>query len=582
METIAGIDLGTTNSEIAVVIDGKLEVVPIDGDPIMPSAVGIDAAGELLVGRPARNQMVSDPESTVLSVKRLMGQETRLQLRNKSFSPEEISSFILRELKMHAERRVGSAIAKAVITVPAYFSDRQRAATRDAGVLAGLDVVRIINEPTAAALAYEADHGQNQNILVYDLGGGTFDVSLVVVEDGVVEVKSSHGDTHLGGDDFDALLIDHVVNRIRKDSHESAELDLKGKRRLWKAVERAKRELSDAPFAHIREEYVIGNAHADIEIARQEYEAMIAPLLRKTLDCIHKCLKDASFLPGAINKVLLVGGATRTPLVREMIEREMGLVPRHEINPDLIVAMGAGLQGSSIAGNKARSILVDITPYSFGLVTAGEHNGEFSLGTCHPIIKRGTALPVRKSEVFCTMVDDQPAAEITVFQGEAPLSEGNIIVGEFLVSGLSDAPAGNPIVANLELDLNGMLKVTAVEKATGLAKTVIMDTRDTSKNFNLEAARLNMASLLGDGELAGSAAGDVVADVEETDKNASLSRAKQLRTRAEKILGKANAEDGAEINGLLQKSAQAIAAGAWGELDECNGSLGDILFYLED
>lgn len=586
METIVGIDLGTTNSEISILEDGKPKVIAIDGDPIMPSCVGIDKTGKLIVGRTAKNQIVSDPESTVLSIKRRMGEHVKVKLSDKEFSPEEISSFILLELKKHAEKYLEKKVEKAVITVPAYFDDRQRKATKDAGVLAGLDVVRIINEPTAAALAYDAGHVENHKLLVYDLGGGTFDVSLVVVENGVVEVKASHGDTKLGGDDFDQLLMNHIIQDFKARHGVDLNEDLRARRRLLVAAERAKRELSDHPFAKIREEFMYKDLHLDMEISRDNYEEMIRPLLQKTLDCIQMCLKDASILPKEIDKIILVGGATRTPLVHEIIKSTIGIEPHYEISPDLIVSMGAAIQGGVIAGHKTHSILVDITPYTFGTSAIGEYDGQMCHDVFVPIIKRNTPLPVSKGEVFYTVADNQEEVNVNIYQGEEPLAEDNIFIGNFLVKGLSRVPEGNEIVLNLELDINGILKVTAIEKRTGLSKVVTMDTKNVKPHLDMAEAQKNIASLLADeSEYEETEVSDVsfkVIEDEETEKQSLLARAKDLRKRAEKLLGSIGQEDAKEIHDLLDKSRDAINAGDTKRLAEINTSLEDMIFYLED
>ncbi|WKZ18637.1 MAG: Hsp70 family protein [Candidatus Jettenia sp. CY-1] len=588
METIVGIDLGTTNSEISLLEDEKPKVITIDGDPIMPSCVGIDKSGKLIVGRTAKNQIISDPESTVLSIKRKMGEHIRVRLGDKEFSPEEISSFILMELKKHAERYLGKTIEKAVITVPAYFDDRQRKATKDAGLLAGLDVVRIINEPTAAALAYDAGHIENHKLLVYDLGGGTFDVSLVVVENGVVEVKASHGDTKLGGDDFDQLLINHIIQDFKTRHGIDLNEDLQARRRLLVSAEKAKRELSDHPFARIREEYLYKDLHLDMEISRSNYEEMIRPLLQKTLDCIQMCLKDASILPREIDKIILVGGATRTPLVHEIIKSEIGIEPHYEISPDLIVSMGAAIQGGVIAGYKTHSILVDITPYTFGTSAIGEYDGQTHLDVFVPIIKRNTPLPVSKGEVFYTVADNQEEVDVNIYQGEEPLAEDNIFIGNFLVKGLSKVPGGNEIVLNLELDINGILKVTAIEKCTGLSKVVTMDTKNIKTHLDIAAAQKNIASFLTDEaededeEAEVSDAHFKIVEGEETEKQPLLMKAKDLRKRAEKLLNSIGQEDAQEIRDLLDKSRDAVNAGDTRRLSEINTSLEDMIFYLED
>ncbi len=590
METIVGIDLGTTNSEISVLKDGKPEVLDVENELIMPSCVGIDKTGTLVVGRKAINQIISDPESTVASIKRRMGEDTKVRLGDKEFTPEEISSFILLELKKHAEKYLGEKVKKAVITVPAYFDDRQRNATKDAGILAGLEVVRIINEPTSAAVAYDAGHTENLKILVYDLGGGTFDVSLVVVENGVVEVKASHGDTRLGGDDFDRLLTDHVISGFKAKHDVDLNENLKATSRLKIAMEKAKRKLSDNPFAKIREEFIYQDINLDMEISRVEYEDMIRPLLQKTLNCIHMCLKDAGLLPKDIDKIILVGGSTRTPLVHEIIKNNVGIEPHYEINPDLIVAMGAAIQGGTIAGQKTHSILVDITPYTFGTSAVGEHNGEFCHDKFIPIIKRNTPLPVSKGEAFGTLADNQETVEVNIFQGEEPLSNDNIFIGNFLIQGLSKVPAGNTIALNLELDINGILKVTAVERSTGLSKVVSMDTKNTKPHLNLEEAKKNIASLIATAEDSEEYEDDPelhdadfkVIDAVDVKKQEILNKAKDIRKRAETLLDFVNPEDVDEIRGLLAKSLKAVNENDMEGLSDINESLEDMIFYLDD
>ena len=583
METIIGIDLGTTNSEVAVLRgDGKVEIIPVEGEQVMPSCVGLDSGGRLLVGRTAKNQMVSHPESTILSVKRRMGDHIALSLGEKSYSPEEVSSFILGKLKSEAEKYLGHEVVKAVITVPAYFDDAQRKATRDAGTLAGLDVVRIINEPTAAALAYEAGHDENRRILIYDLGGGTFDASLVVVEQGVVEVKASHGDTHLGGDDFDRLLIDYVAGLFQERYGIGLKSDLKSANRLWVAVEKAKRTLSDHPFALMREEFISGDLHLDVEISRADYEEMIRPLLIKTMDAVHACLADAHLLPRDMDKVILVGGSTRTPLVAEMLRQEMGIEPHHEIDPDLIVSMGAAIQGAAVSGMKTKSVLVDITPYTFGTAAIGEHEGRYINNKFVPVIKRNSPLPVSKEELFYTNFDNQTEILVEVYQGEAPIADDNIFIGDFTVKGLSRVRQGNPILINLELDVNGILKVTAKEKATGLSKTVTMDTTAAGDEGDLEKKRLNIASLMGeeDDEYPEEEDGQPLPEAE--DGQALIAKAKALRKRTDKLVPHVNAEDATELLSLVEQGRQAIIDREWESLARLNESLSDMLFYLED
>ncbi len=579
MGPLIGIDLGTTNSEAAVISGGQPEIILVDGEATMPSCVGLDDRGELLVGRAARNQMALAPEATILSIKRKMGLSETVAMGERTFSPEEIASLILTKLKDAAEAHLGASVSAAVITVPAYFNDAQRKATQNAGKLAGLDVRRIINEPTAAALAYDADQTRDRTVLVYDLGGGTFDASLVVVQNGVVEVKASHGDTHLGGDDFDYLLMEHV-DRIFFEQHGIHPLaDLTAKNRLWAAVEKAKRELSDLPYTRIREEYLIGDRHLDLEIERSAYEDMIRPLLQKTMDCVHRCFKDASMLPGAVEKVILVGGASRTPLVAEFVRQGINVEPQHEIHPDLIVAMGAAIQAAVIEGQKTHNILVDITPYTFGTGAVGVHNGQLHENVFVPMIRRGAALPARKGDRFSTMHDGQKAVDVRIYQGEASMANENIFIGNFLVEGLSDVPSGNEIVLTLALDLNGVLEVTALEKRTGLSKTVTMQAGDGATPFDLERSREHLGGWIeaGTGSAAPVSAGDTP-----DEKGRVLAAAKDLRQRATALLDDIDATDASELRTLLADAQKAIAEGRFQNLSELNESLSDMLFYLED
>lgn len=583
-ELIVGIDLGTTNSELAVLQNDQVRVVPIHGQPIMPSCVGLDASGKLIVGQAARNQLIAAPDHTVLSIKRKMGEDVKVTLGERSFSPEEISSFILREIKTEGERELGQPIRKAVITVPAFFNERQRKATQVAGELAGLEVVRIINEPTAAALAYGAGAAEGETMLVYDLGGGTFDVSVVTVEQGVVEVKASHGDTHLGGDDFDQLLVNHAVQEFKRRHNVDVSGDSKVLRRLKVVMENAKRALSDEPFVQVREEYLSGQHHLEMELLRDDYENLILPLLEKTLQCCHQSLTDARLSPKDIQKVMLVGGATRTPLVQRLLRERMQLDPRFEINPDLIVAMGASVQAGVIGGQQRHSILVDITPHTWNTTAIGVNDYTQEL-ICVPIIPRNTPLPASKSEMMFTIYDNQEQSRVEVYQGEALQPAQNTFIGDFLVEGLGKVPAGNPIIIHFDLDLNGMLKVTATEKNTGLAKSVTLDTKG-QHIVNVDEARRNIASLVGepgddatdDGETGSDDSDDDAPDVE-----ALLGTAKDLRKRGEALLLKnPNESDAAEVRDLIHQSAVAIKDGDWDALEEKNDALSDLLFYLED
>ena len=598
---IVGIDLGTTNSSIAVFIDGAIRVIDIQGAPSMPSCVGLDPTGRLIVGNPARNQAIAARDATLFSVKRHMGEDIRLLLGTKDYSPEEISALILGELKRGAEAALGCTLTEAVITVPAFFNERQRLATRTAGELAGFDVKRILNEPTAAALAYGAEKSTDENLLVYDLGGGTFDVSVVVSEGGIVEVKSSHGDTHLGGDDFDELLVKHVLESFQLRHGVDLSADPAATRRLKFALEAAKRRLSDAPFTQVREEYLSGDLHLDLEIERQLYETLIESHISKTLACVGQALNDAGLSASNIGKVMMVGGSTRTPLVQQRLREQLRLEPRWEINPDLIVAMGAAVQGANLAGHKTDSILVDITPHTFSTSTI-ETNGLYGPPTlaCVPLIPRNSPLPVTKSEVFYTMYHGQQVVQITAYQGEHREPELNSLVGKFLCEGLDPkAPDNSPIVITFGLDLSGMLKVTATEKNTGLTKTVTLDTHNLAAPVDLEASRQRISDLLldpiddeedefEDDEEEDADAGFIETFTPQTstaapDSHELLQSAKQFRHKAETLLAKGiSSEDSAEIHALLEKTRHAIAAGDWTALETALDGLSDLLFYLED
>ncbi|HEV3005145.1 MAG TPA: Hsp70 family protein, partial [Pirellulales bacterium] len=479
MDVIIGIDLGTTNSEVAVIQDGHPVMLSEDGDPILPSVVGLDPAGRLLVGKAARNQYALAPERTVRSIKRKMGQDVRVSLGEQSLTPQEVSAIILRTLKERAEKVLGHPVVKAVITVPAFFTEGQREATREAGQLAGLDVVRIINEPTAAVLTYDPHPPEMERLLVYDLGGGTFDVSIAQVEQGVVEILSSHGDTNLGGDDFDQRLLDFVCDRFQSEKGVDLRSSPIARSRLLAAVEDAKKRLSFEATVTIEQEFIAEKdgvpLNLSMVVGRDEYEDLIEPLLAKTLQSVDAAMTDAKLQAPQIRKVLLVGGATRTPLVHKLLSSRLGRPVHAEIEPDLAVAMGAAVQGGLIAGVDVGPVLVDITPHSLGIEALGDLHGMQSHYCFAPIIERNTPLPAVRTDIFTTSHDNQEAADIRIFQGEDDDTRFNSFVGEFRVQGLARVPSPNQILVRLELDLNGILKVTATERATGLAKHVVID-----------------------------------------------------------------------------------------------------------
>jgi molecular chaperone DnaK (HSP70) len=574
-DLIIGIDLGTTNSEVAVVRDGQPVIIPVDQSKLLPSVVGLADDGALLVGQSARNQYVLHPERTIKSIKRRMGEETKVSLGDKTFTPQEISALILRRLKQAAEAHLGSNVEKAVITVPAYFSDAQRQATRDAGELAGLQVVRIINEPTAAALAYEADHQGHKHILVYDLGGGTFDVSVVRMEKDVVEVLASHGNNHLGGDDFDARIVEHLVSHLKEERGADPGANRVAMARIARAAEAAKIALSDAPYAQVAEEYLLEKdgqpVHLSLELERTDYEAMIEPYIAETLEAVHIALDGAKLTVSDLDEVLLVGGATRTPVIQQRLEAELRLAPRSEVDPDLCVAAGAAIQAAVIAGHSVSSVLVDITPYTFGTSAIAELNGEPYPYTFIPLIRKNTPIPVTKSEAFTTSYDGQREIEVNVYQGEDPDALNNTQIGSFRIKGLGDVPAGNVIVTTFSLDVNGILHVSSREKATRLEKHVTIENATARfEQEEMNAARDRLNALIEGEDQGGDARG----------KRESV-QAKALIEKAERLLDSASPEDREDLVDLIESVRDALAADDPQALTDASAELSDLIYYLE-
>jgi molecular chaperone DnaK len=571
-DEIVGIDLGTTNSEIAIYRNGRPEVLAdARGRFILPSVVALSETGELLVGEEARNQFLLYPERTVRSIKRRMGSDDKIRLGERDYMPQEISAMILSRLKEIAREALGWPVRKAVITVPAYFSDAQRQATREAGEIAGLDVVRIINEPTAAALVYEAAQHQGKRILVYDLGGGTFDVSVVRIEAGVVEVISSHGNNQLGGDDFDHKIVEHVLEHLKLKHGVDISGEARAMARVSRAAEAAKRQLSDHPFARVQEEYLTERAGApvnlDLELARHDYEVMIAPFIEETLGAIHIALESAGLTASQVDEILLVGGATRTPVIRRRLMEVFGNEPRGEVDPDLCVALGAAIQGAAMAGTEVSAVLVDVTPYTFGTSALGELNGDFYPYCYIPIIPRNTPIPVRRSEVFFTVADSQTEVDVRIFQGESGDALENIQLGEFRVTGLSKAPAGNPVILDLALDRDGILQVSAREKATGLERRITIDkAMSRYDQGQMDAARERIGALF-EAPTAAETASDVALDA--------------LLTKASGKLEDVAEEDRSEIIDLIEAIRDARGDGDSAAVEEARSQLQDLLFYLE-
>ena len=473
MSTILGIDLGTTNSGVAVVRDGRPQMLAHGDERIIPSVVGYnEAIGKWLVGTPARNQYVLEPENTAVSIKRKMGSTEKVTLGGRTMSPQTISAFILRKLKEVAERHLGTEVAEAVITVPAYFSDAQRQATRDAGRIAGLEVRRIINEPTAAALAYGLNLEQDKMVLIYDLGGGTFDVSLVELMGGIVEVRASHGDTQLGGDDFDRRLAELVADEFEEEH----EVDLRQDRRTWarllRAAEQAKITLSDHPYAWLKEEYLAERhgvpLHLEVEVSRVAFETAVEDLLAQTVTSIERVMADAGIDNSDIDQVLLVGGSTYMPAVWNVVANTVGVEPHMAIDPEEAVALGAAVQAAIIEGQPIDAILVDVTPHSLGIAVAEYRMGKLVSDRYKVLINRNTTIPVVKEDVFYTLHPEQDAIKIMVYQGEAPVASHNALLGEFLISDLEAAEPGElaSVTVQFDFDLDGILHVRARDRVT--------------------------------------------------------------------------------------------------------------------
>ena len=576
-EIIIGIDLGTTNSEVAIVENGQVLVIADNNKKILPSFVGIDDQGDILVGETARNQYLVYPERTVKSIKRLMGQDIQVDLAGHAYAPQEISAIILKRLKAIAEQYLDQPVTKAVITVPAYFSDAQRQATREAGEIAGLEVVRMINEPTAAALAYGGNQVEQKRMLVYDLGGGTFDVSVVNIEAGVVEVLSSHGDNHLGGDDFDQQIIEHILDHLQETQGVDVRQHSKALARITRAAENAKFVLSDQPYAKIEEEYLLEHEgaaiHLSLELSRTDYEEMIEDYINATIDAVHIAMKGAKLTPADIDEIVLVGGSTRTPCIRERLYNEFGFEPHSEVDPDLCVAMGAAIQAAMISGQEVNAVLVDVTPYTYGTSAIGYLNDEYYPFTYVPIIHKNTALPNRKTEAFVTNHDGQEVVNVTIYQGEDPDALNNIKIGEFLVEGLQDVEAGNVITLTLALDLNGMLHVSAQEKATGLEKSItIKNAISRFEHGALDTARHRINKLFGQNETIRAVVKNEAPEIVE---------ARKLIAKAEALFDTTSNEDKEDMIDLIEDINSCIEAGLDDRLQESVAKLADIIYYLE-
>jgi molecular chaperone DnaK len=589
-EKIIGIDLGTTNSVVAVMEGGEAKVIPNqEGYPTTPSVVAYTDKGDVLVGEPAKRQAVTNPTKTVYSVKRFMGRRheevsgeekmvpyevvgapadyVKVKVGDQQYGPPEVSAKVLRKLKEAAESYLGHKVNKAVITVPAYFNDAQRQATKDAGQIAGLEVARIINEPTAAALAYGLQRKKDEKIAVFDFGGGTFDISILEIGDELVEVLSTNGDTHLGGDDFDEVLIDHVAGQFQRDQGIDLRRDPMALQRLREACEKAKKELSSSQTTDVNLPFITADAsgakHLQTSITRSEFEKLIDDLVERCRKPVENALKDAGLKPKEIDEVVMVGGSTRVPKVHDFVKEFFGKEPHKGVNPDEVVAIGAAIQGGIIGGEVSDVVLMDVTPLSLGIETEG--------GVLTVLVERNTTIPTTKTETFTTAADNQPAVTVQVYQGERKMAADNRKLGEFHLDGIPPAPRGVPQVeVTFDIDVNGILNVSARDKSSGKEQSIRIEDSSGLSEAEIEQMRKDAEAHAGEdakkAELATARnkASTLVHTVEKTlkehgDKLDESSKS-AIQSQVEKVNTAAKADDAKAINAAVESLEQAAHA----------------------
>ncbi len=584
MSKIIGIDLGTTNSVVAVMEGGQAVVIPNqEGGRTTPSVVAFTKSGERLVGQVAKRQSVTNPENTVYSIKRFMGRrfnevseemklmpykvvpgdngDARVDINGKKYSPPEVSAMILSKLKEAAEAYLGEKVTKAVITVPAYFNDAQRQATKDAGQIAGLEVMRIINEPTAAALAYGLDKKKNETIAVYDFGGGTFDISILEVGDGVVEVKSTNGDTHLGGDNIDQRIIDWLVTEFKKETGVDVSRDQMALQRLKEAAEKAKIELSTVLETELNLPFLTADAsgpkHMNVKLTRSRFQDMVADILDRSVEPCKKAMADAGVTPSQIDEVVLVGGSTRIPKVQEIVRTLFGKEPNKSVNPDEVVAVGAAVQGGVLGGEVKDVLLLDVTPLSLGIETLG--------GVFTRLIERNTTIPTRKSEVFSTAADSQTSVEIKVFQGERAMASDNKMLGVFQLVGIPPAPRGVPQVeVTFDIDANGIINVSAKDKATNNEQKITISSSSGLSKEEVEKMAKDAESHAGD-------------DRKKKEEIEARNRADSMVYNIEKMLkehrDKVGADDAKAVDIALEDTKKAMQEGGVDRINQAVSKL---------